>query len=79
MNLVRITHCLFFSLYFQKKIDIDTLEKAYKTVSNTSLLNLHNYYKNDIINRNRSEIVRFKSTQLEYEKLVVESEQIQKL
>lgn len=64
---------------FQKKIDIDTLEKAYKTVANTSLLNLHNYYKNEIINRNRAEIIRFKGTQLDYEKLVEESEQIQKL
>ncbi|XP_031632352.1 uncharacterized protein LOC116346445 [Contarinia nasturtii] len=61
-----------------KKIDIDTLEKAYKAMSNSSLLNLHNYYKNEIINRNRSEIIRFKSTQMEYEKLVEESEKIQK-
>lgn len=48
-------------------------------MSNTSLLDLHNYYKNEIINRNRSEIIKFKSTQLKYEKLVEESEQIQKL
>lgn len=45
----------------------------------TSVLNLHNYYKNEIINRNREEIIRFKNTQLDYEKLVEESEQLQKL
>lgn len=66
-------------MWFQKKIDIDTLEKAHTALTSTSIMNLHNYYKNEVINRNRSEIIRFKSTQLEYEKLVEESEQIQKL
>lgn len=55
------------------------MEKAYSAIGNSSLLNLHNYYKNEIINRNRSEIIRFKSTQLDYEKLVEESEKIQKV
>lgn len=64
---------------FQKTIDIDTFEKAHKAMTNTSVLNLHNYYKNEIINRNRAEIIRFKSAHLQYEKLVEESEQIQKM
>lgn len=58
---------------------MDTLEKAYTAMTSTSVMNLHNYYKNEIINRNRAEIIRFKGTQLEYEKLVEESEQIQKM
>lgn len=47
-------------------------------MSNTSLLNLHNYYKNEIINRNRSEIIRFKNTQIQYDNLVEKSENMQK-
>lgn len=64
---------------FQKTIDILTLEKAYFSMTNTSLTSLHNYYKNEIIDRNRSEILKFKNTKQQYEKLVEESENIQKL
>lgn len=48
-------------------------------MTSTSVMNLHNYYKNEVTNRNRAEIIRFKSTQLDYEKLVEESEQLQKM
>lgn len=67
------------SFFLQKSIDITILENAYYALTNKSLLQLHNYYKNEVINRNRAEIIRFKNTQLEYEKLVEESEQIQKM
>lgn len=64
---------------FQKTIDIQTLEKAYFSLTHTSLINLHNYFKNDIVNRNRGEIIKFMNTQQQYENLVEESENIQKM
>lgn len=67
------------SISFQKKIDINTMDKVYTAMTGSSILKLHNYYKNDIILRNQEEIVRFKNTQREYELLVEESEKIQKL
>lgn len=68
-----------FCIYFQKCLDIITLEKAYYDLTHSSLTSLHNYYKNEIINRNRSEILNFIDTQQQYEKLVEESENIQKM
>lgn len=55
------------------------MEKAYFSLTNTSLTSLHTYYKNEVINRNRSEILKFMNTHQQYEKLVEESENIQKL
>lgn len=52
---------------------------AYKAVANKPIINLHNYYKNEIIFRNRKEILRFKNIHHEYDKIVEESEQIQKM
>lgn len=56
-----------------------TLEKAYFELTHSPLTSLHNYYKTEIINRNRAEILNFTATQQQYEKLVEESENLQKL
>lgn len=63
----------------QKALEVFTLEKAYFGLTNKSLTNLHNYYKNDIINRNRGEIIKFMNTQQQYEQQVEKSENLQKL
>lgn len=61
-------------LFLQKTLDVVVLEKAYVALTGSSLTSLHNYYKNEIIHRNRFEIQRLKATAEEYEKLVEENE-----
>lgn len=55
------------------------LEKAHVNLTGTSLLSLHNYYKNDIEGVNRAEIIKFMNRVEEYEKLVEDNTNFQKL
>lgn len=60
-------------------MDTAVLEKSYMAMTGKSLLSVHNHYKNDIHGRNRAAIVKFMNTVEEYEKLVEENEDFQKL
>lgn len=62
---------------FQKTLTIATLEKAF-AMNNSSLTTLHNYYKNEIIARNKSEIDEFKNVYQDYDKLMQENQNMQK-
>lgn len=61
-----------------KELDVQLLERSYFAMSNSSLLGLHNYYKNEVIARNRAEQHEFKDMFQEYEKLMHESQHLQK-
>ncbi|XP_037047482.1 uncharacterized protein LOC119082172 [Bradysia coprophila] len=60
-----------------KTLTIATLEKAFQR-NNSSLTTLHNYYKNEIIARNKSEIDEFKNVYQDYDKLMQENLNMQK-
>ncbi|XP_055911748.1 uncharacterized protein LOC129945840 [Eupeodes corollae] len=62
----------------QSSIDILTLERAYYALTSTSLTAIHNYFKNNLIARNRSEIREFRGVLQEYDKLMKESQSMQK-
>lgn len=61
-----------------KELDVKLLERSYFAMGHTSLLGLHNYYKNEVIARNRAEQREFKDMFEEYEKLMHESQHLQK-
>ncbi|XP_064556253.1 uncharacterized protein Spt7 [Drosophila montana] len=50
------------------------LERAYFSMTGTSLTQVHNYYKHKVISRNRVEIAEFNSVLQEYDKLMKESQ-----
>lgn len=50
----------------QKVIDLTTLERAYQNLTGSSVLQLHNYFKFDVIERHREEVRKFRSTCEEY-------------
>lgn len=52
------------------EIDILTLEKSYNSMTKNSLLSLHNYYKNEMIRRNRSGISELQNNFQDYEKII---------
>lgn len=62
----------------QSSVDILTLERAYYALTSTSLTAIHNYFKNNLIARNRSEIQEFRGVLQEYDKLMKESQSMQK-
>lgn len=59
-------------------LDVITLEKGYYSLTHNSLTCLHNYFKNEIIAKNRLEINEFKDAYNEYDKLMKESQSMQK-
>ncbi|XP_059618922.1 uncharacterized protein LOC132263266 [Phlebotomus argentipes] len=61
-----------------RHLDVMILEKAYMAMSGRSLTNLHNYYKDNVIGRNRVEIKEFKNTFQEYDKFMQESQNMHK-
>lgn len=61
-----------------KQLDVKLLERSYFSMGHNSLLGLHNYYKNEVIARNRAEQREFKDMFQEYEKLMHESQHLQK-
>lgn len=65
------------NISFQKTLTIATLEKAFAK-NNSSLTSLHNYYKNEIIARNKNEIDEFKNVYQDYDKLMQENLNMQK-
>lgn len=62
----------------KSSIDILTLERAYYALTSTSLTAIHNYFKNNLIARNRTEIREFRGVLQEYDKLMKESQSMQK-
>lgn len=58
----------------QRDIEVKTLEKAYYSMTNTSLTQVHNYFKHHLIARNRMEIAEFNGAFYEYDKLMKESQ-----
>ncbi|KAJ6643439.1 hypothetical protein Bhyg_08400 [Pseudolycoriella hygida] len=60
-----------------KTLTIATLEKAFNQ-NNSSLTTLHNYYKNEIIARNKNEIDELKNVYQDYDKLMQENLNMQK-
>lgn len=65
--------------HLQKTVTVESAEKAYYSLTSTSLLGLHNYYKSDIQERNRTEIIKFMNTIEEYEELADEDDNFQQL
>lgn len=61
-----------------RHFDVMTLEKAYMAMSGRSLTTLHNYYKDNVIGRNRIEIKEFKNISQEYNKFMQESQNMHK-
>lgn len=59
-----------------RKLNIAILGKAYYSMTSESLLNLHNYYKNSIVNKNAEEIDEFNEIFQEYKKLQQESQNL---
>ncbi|XP_055390237.1 uncharacterized protein LOC129619158 isoform X2 [Condylostylus longicornis] len=55
-------------------LDVLTLEKGYFQMTQNSLMSIHNYFKNNIIARNKYEINEFKEIEAEYDKMMKESQ-----
>lgn len=64
--------------HLTRKLDIATVERCYFAQHRSSLLSLHNYYKNEVIQRNRAEHRDFAASYGEYERLMEETERAQK-
>lgn len=58
----------------ENEIDVMTLEKSYFAMNQTSLLTLHNYFNNDMIQKNQSHIAEFRNAFQDYDKLMQESQ-----
>lgn len=60
----------------EKSTDLQLLplERAYFSMTGTSLTQVHNYYKHKVISRNRAEINEFTSVLHDYDKLMKESQ-----
>ncbi|XP_067637181.1 uncharacterized protein Spt7 [Eurosta solidaginis] len=65
-------------LELQNEVKVKYLEKAYYSFTNASLTQLHNYFKHQLVARNRSEIAEFNGVLQEYDKLMKESQSMQK-
>lgn len=59
-------------------LNVMQVERGYYSMCNTSLLQLHNYYKNEIVRRCRDEQQSFHEHSQKYDKLVQESQYLQK-
>ncbi|KAL9881651.1 uncharacterized protein LOC119637031 isoform X2 [Glossina fuscipes] len=75
---VREIHANDPKLETKRDIEVKHLEKAYYSMTNTSLTQVHNYFKHHLIARNRSEIEEFNGVLHEYDKLMKESQNMQK-
>ncbi|XP_054730463.1 uncharacterized protein LOC129239157 isoform X1 [Anastrepha obliqua] len=62
----------------QNEVEVKSLEKAYYSLANASLTQVHNYFKHQLVARNRSEIAEFNGVLQEYDKLMKESQSMQK-
>lgn len=58
----------------ENEIDVMSLEKAYFSMNQTSLLTLHNYFNNDMIQKNQIHIADFRNAFQDYDKLMQESQ-----
>lgn len=57
-------------------LDIPALERGYFALRRDSLLSLHNYYKHDVVQRNRTDHREFQEIYAEYDRLRQESHQL---
>ncbi|KAM7349390.1 spt7 isoform 2-T3 [Cochliomyia hominivorax] len=78
MQHVREVHTNDVKLETQRDIEVKNLEKAYYSMTNNSLTQVHNYFKHHLIARNRTEIAEFNDSFQEYDKLMKESQNMQK-
>lgn len=78
MQHVREVHANDAKLEMQRDIEVKNLEKAYYSMTNNSLTQVHNYFKHHLIARNRMEIAEFNGAFQEYDKLMKESQNMQK-
>lgn len=78
MHHVKEVHSNDVKLETQRDIEVKNLEKAYYSMTNNSLIQVHNYFKHHLIARNRMEIAEFNGAFQEYDKLMKESQNIQK-
>ncbi|KAI8125561.1 hypothetical protein FF38_02323 [Lucilia cuprina] len=78
MQHVREVHANDVNLETQRDIEVKNLEKAYYSMTNNSLTQVHNYFKHHLIARNRMEIAEFNGAFQEYDKLMKESQNMQK-
>lgn len=78
MQHIREVHANNEKLEKRREIEVESLEKAYYSMTNNSLTQVHNYFKHHLIARNRMEIAEFKGAFHEYDKLMKESQNMQK-
>lgn len=78
MQHVREVHANDRKLETQRDVEVKNLEKAYFSMTNSSLTQVHNYFKHHLIARNRTEISEFNGAFQEYDKLMKESQNMQK-
>ncbi|XP_075155752.1 spt7 [Haematobia irritans] len=78
MQSVREVHANDEKLETQRDIEVKNLEKAYYSMTNNSLTQVHNYFKHHLIAKNRMEIAEFNGVFQEYDKLMKESQRMQK-
>lgn len=62
----------------QSEIDVNILEKSYYSLNNVSIVDVHNFFKQNLIARNRAEISEFNAVRREYDSLMKESQKLQK-
>ncbi|XP_017472091.1 PREDICTED: uncharacterized protein LOC108363286 isoform X1 [Rhagoletis zephyria] len=78
MQRIREVHANNPQLEIQNEVEVKSLEKAYYSLTNASLTQVHNYFKHQLVARNRSEIAEFNGVLQEYDKLMKESQSMQK-
>lgn len=78
MQRIREVHANNPQIEMENEVEVKSLEKAYYSLTNTSLTNVHNYFKHQLVARNRSEIAEFNGVLQEYDKLMKESQSMQK-
>lgn len=61
---------------FQKKIEVDTVDKAYLALTGKSVITFHNYFQENI-KKHRQEVVDLLNTREEYDALKEENENFQ--
>lgn len=62
----------------QKTLDVSVVERGYFQQTRNSLTSLHNYHKNDIVQRNCAERREFQEIFNEYDRLMKQSQNLHK-
>lgn len=61
-----------------RQLDVATIERGYFQMCHSSLTSLHNYHKNEIVLRNKTERHEFQAIFHEYDRLMQQSQNLHK-